>query len=169
MTISMYDASVPVFKQLLTALGAILNKTEAQIMKNDIDPDTLLQANLYPDMFNFIRQVQIATDFAKGVSARLADMDVPAYEDNETSFEALQARITKTIAFITSIAPEKIAGSEAREIITRPGTPKEKRFTGQNYLLHYAIPQFFFHVTTAYDILRSQGIEIGKMDFMGSY
>ena len=120
-------------------------------------------------MFNLTRQIQIASDFAKGVSARLADVDVPAYEDNETTFEALQARITKTLSFITSLPAAKIEGSEAREIITRPGTPKEKRFNGQDYLLHYGLPQFFFHVTTAYDILRNQGIEIGKRDYMGTF
>ena len=169
MAISMYNASVPVFKQLLTALNAILAKTEAHLLENKIDPMTLLNASLFPDMFNLTRQIQIASDFAKGVSARLADVDVPAYEDNETTFEALQARITKTLSFITSLPAAKIEGSEAREIITRPGTPKEKRFNGQDYLLHYGLPQFFFHVTTAYDILRNQGIEIGKRDYMGTF
>ena len=169
MAISMYNASVPVFKQLLTALNAILAKTEAHLHENNIDPRTLLNASLFPDMFNLTRQIQIASDFAKGVSARLADVDVPAYEDNETTFEALQARITKTLSFITGLPAAKIEGSEDREIITRPGTPKEKRFNGQDYLLHYGLPQFFFHVTTAYDILRNQGIEIGKRDYMGTF
>ena len=169
MTITMYNASVPIFKQILTALGAILAKAEQQAKNNYTAPDVLLHGRLYPDMFDLTRQVQIATDFAKGVAARLAGVDVPVYEDNESSFSALQARIDKTLVFISSIAPEKIDGSESREIITRPGTPKEKRFTGQNYLLHYGIPQFFFHVTTAYAILRSNGIEIGKMDYMGVF
>lgn len=169
MTISMYSASVPVFTQLLTALNAILAKTEAHVNENNIDPDTLLQASLFPDMFNFTRQVQIAADFAKGVSARLAGEEVPVYEDNETTLKALQVRITKTLSFITSLPAEKIKGSEEREIITRAGTPKEKRFNGQDYLLHYGLPQFFFHVTTAYDILRHKGIEIGKRDYMGAF
>ncbi len=168
-TLSMYNASVPVFKQMLTALNAILDKAQAHNDSHSLSPETLLQASLYPDMFNFIRQVQIAADFAKGVTARLADIEVPAYEDNETSFLELKARIEKTLLFISSIKSEQINGSEEKEIITRPGTPKEKKFTGQSYLLHYGIPQFFFHVATAYDILRNQGVEVGKRDYMGAF
>ena len=168
MAISMYSASVPVFKQLLSALNAILIKAESAI-NHDMDPEALLHARLFPDMFDFTRQVQIATDFAKSVTARLAGADVPAYEDNETTFSELQTRITKTLQFISSIPAEKIDGSEAREIITRPGTPKEKKFNGQSYLLHYGLPQFFFHITTAYAILRNNGIEIGKRDYMGEF
>lgn len=169
MTISMYSASIPVFKQLLSALSAILGKTQAHIVNHDIAPEILLQASLFPDMFNLTRQVQIATDFAKGVCARLAQIEVPVYEDNEVSLQALQERISKTLLFITSIKPAAIDGSETCEIITRPGTPKEKKFTGQDYLLHYGLPQFFFHVTTAYDILRNQGVDIGKRDYMGTF
>lgn len=164
-TISMYDASVPVFKQMLTALQAILDKAQA----HDAPASALLQASLFPDMFNLTRQVQIASDFAKSVTARLAGLDMPAYEDNETSFTELQARIEKTVQFINTVRPEQINGSEGKEIITRPGTPKEKKFSGQSYLLHYGLPQFFFHITTAYDILRNQGVEIGKRDYMGVY
>lgn len=169
MKISMYNASVPVFKQLLNALVLILDKAEAHVRHNDMTPETLLNASLFPDMFNFIRQVQIAADFAKGVSARLAGLEVPVYEDTETNFHELRERIAKTVKFISSIPSEAMNGSEEREIITRPGTPKEKKFTGQVYLLHYGLPQFFFHVTTAYDILRSLGVEIGKRDYMGAY
>jgi hypothetical protein len=168
MTISMYSASVPVFKQLLSSLSNILIKA-ASGSNNEINPETLLHARLFPDMFDFTRQVQIATDFAKGVTARLAGLDVPVYEDNETTFAELQTRVTKTLQFISSIPAEKIDGSEEREIITRPGTPKEKKFNGQSYLLHYGLPQFFFHITTAYAILRSKGIEIGKRDYMGTF
>lgn len=169
MSISMYSASVPIFKQLLNSLFVILTKAEAQSETNEIPSDTLLQASLYPDMYNLIRQVQIATDFAKGVSARLAGVEVPVYEDNETSFSALKTRIEKTLHFISSIKPEQMNGCEEKEIITRPGTPKEKKFNGESYLLHYGIPQFFFHVSTAYGILRSQGVGIGKRDYMGVY
>ena len=169
MTISMFDASVPVFKQLLNALSLILDKAEAHVTQNNIEPEALLQASLFPDMFSLIRQVQIATDFAKGVSARLAGLDVPVFEDRETSFHELRERIANTVHFISSIPPESINGSEAREIVTRPGTPKEMTFTGMAYLLHYGLPQFFFHVTTAYDILRSLGVEIGKRDYMGAF
>lgn len=169
MTISMYHASVPIFKQLLNSLSGILTKANTYAEDNQIDHNELLHASLYPDMFNLTRQVQIATDFAKGVTARLAGIEVPSYEDNETSFEELQSRISETISFISSVASTKIEGSEEREIVTREGTPKEKKFTGQNYLLHYGLPQFFFHVTTAYDILRNKGIAVGKKDYMGAF
>jgi hypothetical protein len=169
MTISMYAASVPVFKQMLNSLKDILSKAEAHATEKKIEPNALLQARLFPDMLPLTRQVQIATDFAKGVSARLAGVDVPAYEDTEQSFADLQARIAKTLAFIDALTPPQIAGSEQREVVLRAGTPKEQKFVGQSYLLHYGLPQFFFHVTTAYSILRHNGIEIGKRDFMGSY
>ena len=169
MSISMYNASVPVFKQLLDSLSKILQLADSHTSDHNMEPQDLLQASLFADMLNFSRQIQIATDFAKGVSARLAGVEVPAYEDNETSFAELQARIAKTLDFINSIAPQMIDGSEEREIITRPGTPKEKKFNGQSYLLHYGLPQFFFHVTTAYDILRHKGVAIGKRDYMGVF
>ena len=169
MSISMYTASVPVFKQLLNALNDVLAKAEAHATAKSIAPDVLLQARLFPDMFALRQQVQIATDFAKGVSARLAGVEVPAYEDNEQSFADLHARIAKTLAFIDGLRPEQIDGSEQREIVLRPGTPKEKKLSGQTYLLHYGLPQFFFHVTTAYAILRHNGVEVGKRDFMGAY
>jgi hypothetical protein len=168
MTISMYSASVPVFKQLLSALSNILVKAESG-SSNEMSSEALLHARLFPDMFDFTRQVQIAADFAKGVTARLAGQEVPVYEDNETTFSELQARIAKTLQFISSIPADKIDGSETREIITRPGTAKEKKFNGQSYLLHYGLPQFFFHITTAYAILRNNGIEIGKRDYMGAF
>jgi len=169
MTISMYAASIPVFRQMLGSLSEVLAKAEAHATDRKIDPDALLQARLFPDMFQLTRQVQIASDFAKGVSARLAGVDVPAYEDNEKTFAELQARIAKTLAFINELAPAQIDGSESREIVLRPGTPKEQKFAGQAYLLHYGLPQFFFHVTSAYAILRHSGVEIGKRDFMGRY
>jgi len=120
-------------------------------------------------MLNLTRQVQIAADFAKGVSARLAEVDVPPYDDSEASFADLQVRLDKTIAFIDGLTPAQFEGAGAREIVLRPGTPKEKRFTGEAYLLHYGVQQFFFHVTTAYDILRHNGVEIGKSDYIGTY
>ncbi|MEO8400492.1 MAG: DUF1993 domain-containing protein [Gammaproteobacteria bacterium] len=169
MSISMYKASVPVFKQMLTSLSAILNKAKTHVETNKIASEELLQATLFSNMFNLTRQVQIAADFAKGVSARLAGVEVPSYEDSETSFDELQTRISKTLTFIGSLAPLQMDGSEEREIITQAGTPKEKKFVGQSYLLHYGLPHFFFHVTTAYDILRSKGVEIGKRDYIGTY
>lgn len=169
MTISMYAASVPVFKQMLNSLSDVLSKAETHAAEKKIDPNALLQARLYPDMFPLIRQVQIASDFAKGVTARLAGIDVPSHEDNEQGFADLKARIAKTLAFIDSIQPGQIDGSEQREIVTQAGTPKEKRFTGQSYLINYGLPHFFFHVTTAYALLRHNGVEVGKRDYIGTY
>jgi hypothetical protein len=169
MSISMYTASIPLFKQMLNSLNAVLAKAETHAAERKIDPDALLHARLFPDMFSLMRQVQIATDFAKGVSARLAGVDIPEHEDNEKTFADLQARVTKTLTFIDGLSATQIDGSETREIILRPGTPKEKKLNGQAYLIHYALPQFFFHVTTAYAILRHNGIEVGKRDYIGSY
>jgi hypothetical protein len=165
----MYTMSVPVFKQLLNSLSAILTKAEVLTTEKKFEPTVLLDARLFPDMFPLIRQVQIATDFAKSVSARLAGVAVPAYDDNEQSFTELQGRIGKTLSFIESLTPEQFEGSETREIVLRPGTPKEKKMVGHTYLSNYGLPQFFFHVTTAYAILRHNGLEVGKGDFMGAY
>lgn len=165
----MYKTSVPVFKQLLTSLSAILTKAETYAAEKKFEPAVLLNARLYPDMFPLIRQVQVAADFAKSVSARLAGVEVPAYEDNEQTFADLQARIAKTLSFIESLTPAQFEGSDTRDIVLRPGTPKEKKMIGHNYLINYGLPQFFFHVTTAYAILRHNGLDVGKGDFMGSF
>ncbi|MCX7032478.1 MAG: DUF1993 domain-containing protein [Arenimonas sp.] len=169
MTVSLHTASVPVFNQLLGGLADVLKKAEAHATERKIDPNAYLQSRLYPDMFPLLRQVQIACDFAKSVSARLAQAEVPAWEDNEASFEDLQSRIARTQAFIASLDAASFEGAESRDIVLRPGTPKEKKLTGHAYLLNYGLPQFFFHVTTAYALLRHAGIEIGKRDFMGQY
>ena len=169
MSLSLHTASVPVFTQLLGGLADVLAKAQAHATERKIEPDALLQARLFPDMFPLQRQVQIACDFAKGVSARLADAEVPAWEDNEKSFDDLQARIARTVAFIGGLDPAAFAEAASREIVLRPGTPKERRLEGQAYLLNYGLPQFFFHVTTSYALLRHGGVEIGKKDFMGKY
>ena len=169
MAISLYTVSIPVFKQMLNSTSAVLSKADEHAAARNIDPNVLLQARLFPDMFPLVRQVQIAADFARGVSARLAGAEVPKYEDNEQTFAELRGLIERTIAFVDGFTPAQIDGNEEREIVTRPGTPKEKRFTGQSYLLSYGLPQFFFHITTAYAILRHNGIEIGKRDYMGQY
>lgn len=169
MSISMHAASVPVFTQMLGSLSALLHKAESHAEQRKIDADALLQARLFPDMFPLRRQVQIACDFARGVSARLAGVEVPTFPDTEKSFADLQALIEKTLSFLGGLSPTQFDKSESREIITRPGTPKEKRFTGQAYLLSYGLPQFFFHVTTAYALLRHSGLELGKGDYMGKY
>ncbi|RFC35139.1 MAG: hypothetical protein DID90_2727554527 [Candidatus Nitrotoga sp. LAW] len=169
MSTYMYTTSIPVFKQLLNSLSVILTKAEAYATEKKINPTVLLEARLYPDMFPLSRQVQIAADFAKSVSARLAGVEVPAYDDNEQSFAELQTRISKTLSFIESLTPSQFEGSETREIVLRPGTPKEKKMVGHTYLSNYGLPQFLFHVTTAYAILRHNGLEVGKGDFMGAY
>ncbi len=167
MTISMYAASVPVFRQMLGNLAHLLSKAEAHAEAKGFDPDVLLQSRLAPDMFPLLKQVQIASDFAKGVSGRLADVEVPSFEDNERSFAELHQRIARTLAFIDGLQEALFEGSEEREIVLRPGTPKERRFGGQDYLLHYGLPQFYFHVTTTYALLRHNGVEVGKKDYMG--
>jgi uncharacterized protein len=169
MTSPMYTNSVPVFKQLLTALKAILAQADAHVAAKSIEPDALLQARLYPDMFPLLKQVQIAADFARGISARLAGIEVPAYDGKEKSFADLDGLLSRTLGFIDGVTPSQLDGSDSKEIVLRPGTPKEKKLTGQAYLTSYGLPQFFFHVTTAYAILRHNGLPVGKRDFMGSY
>ena len=169
MTPYMYTSSVPVFKQLLSSLSAILIKAETLAIDKKFEPKILLDARLFPDMFPLSRQVQIATDFAMSVPARLAGLEVPAYDNDDQSFAELQDRITKALLFIDSLTPAQFEGSETREIILRPGTPKEKTLLGHTYLSNYGLPQFFFHVSTAYGILRHNGLEVGKGDFMGAY
>ncbi|MBB3118416.1 DUF1993 domain-containing protein [Pseudoduganella violacea] len=168
MSFSMYSASIPVFKQILGSLHAILVKAEAHVEDKKLDPNALLQFRLFPDMLPFTRQIQIAADFAKGAGARLAGQDVPAYEDTEKTLAELKLRITRTLTFLDSLPQDAIDGSEERAITTGSGE-KTKHFVGQTYLLHYALPHFFFHATTAYDILRHNGLDIGKKDFIGSY
>ena len=169
MTSPMYSHAVPVFKQMLAALQAILIQAEAHAVAKSIEPDALLQARLYPDMFPLLKQVQIAADFSRGISARLAGMDVPTFDGKESSFADLDLLLTRTLGFLDSLSPAQFDGSETRDIILRPGTPKEKKLSGQAYLANYGTPQFFFHLTTAYDILRHSGLAVGKRDFMGAY
>ena len=169
MTSPMYTNSVPVFKQLLTAMKDILALAAAQVAARSMEPDALLQARLYPDMFPLVKQVQIAADFARGISARLAGIDVPSHAGDEKSFADLDVLLAKTLAFLDGADAAAFDGSESREIVLRPGTPKEKKLSGQAYLSNYGLPQFFFHVTTTYAILRHNGLAIGKRDYMGAY
>jgi hypothetical protein len=167
MSISMYQASVPVFLQMLSGLSKNLKKAEDHAAAKKIDPAAYLGTRLFPDMLNFVKQVQLSTDFAKGAGARLAGIEVPKYPDTEASFEELQERIAKTVTFLKTLTPKQIDGSEEREItLTIGGKPVTSN--GQQYLLSSALPNFFFHVTTAYNLLRHTGIEIGKRDFMGN-
>jgi len=169
MSLSLYQTSVPVFKQMLLALQEILLKAEGYSSAKKIDPNALLQARLYPDMFPLIRQVQIAADFARGISARLAGVEVPVYEGNESTFADLDTLLTSTLTFLETLSAAQMDGFEGREIILRPGTPKEKKLLASAYLTSYGLPQFFFHVTTSYAILRHNGLEVGKRDYMGTY
>ncbi|MEI6721674.1 MAG: DUF1993 domain-containing protein [Betaproteobacteria bacterium] len=169
MTSPMYTHAVPVFKQLLTALKAMLAQADAHAAARSIEPDALLQARLYPDMFPLLKQVQIAADFSRGISARLAGIEVPVYEGKEKSFADLDALLARTLEFLDSVKSSQFEGSETKEIVLRPGTPKEKKLSGQAYLANYGLPQFFFHVTTAYNLLRHNGLSIGKRDYMGAY
>jgi uncharacterized protein len=169
MTSAMYTHSVPVFKQMLLALKAILSQASEHAAAKTIDPDALLQARLFPDMFPLLKQVQIAADFSRGISARLAGVDVPVFEGQEKTFADLDLLLAQTLAFLDSVNAAQFEGKETSEIVLRPGTPKEKTLSGQVYLANYGLPQFFFHVTTAYDILRHNGLAIGKRDYMGAY
>ena len=166
MTISMYQASVPRFANILGNLSGILDKAQAHVDAKKIDATVLTGYRLFPDMLPMTTQVQIACDTAKGVVARLAGVEIPAYEDNEKTLADLKARVARTIAFIQTMTPAQIDGTEDKEIITRRGD-KETRYTGMQFLLGHAVPNFYFHVTTTYNILRHNGVEIGKRDFLG--
>ena len=167
MTLSMYQASVPVLVQHLNALMTVLDKADAFATGKKVDPTVLLNARLAPDMFPLSRQVQIACDFAKGLAARLATVDVPSYEDTETSIPELKARIKKTIDFISGLKPAQIDGSEGRSIEIKMAG-KAVTFKGQPYLVNFAMPNFFFHLAMTYGILRHNGVDLGKRDFMGA-
>jgi hypothetical protein len=167
MTLSMYQASAPVFTRMLGNLAAIIGKAEADAAARGIDPQVFLTARLAPDMLPLTKQIQIASDAAKGAIARLAGIESPSYPDTETSFPELTARIHKTIDFIGSVTAAQIDGSEAKAITLKfPG--REIEFTGQSLLLGFSLPNFFFHITTAYDILRHLGVRLGKMDYIGA-
>ena len=168
MSISMYQASVPPFLQMLTSLSAILDKAAAHASARKIEPSVLLNTRLTPDMFPLVRQVQLAADFAKGAAGRLAGVELPKFPDEETSFAELTARIAKTVDFIETLKAAQIDGSEGREI-TLPIGGQPYKFTGQNYLIRFALPNFYFHHTTAYAILRQCGVEIGKRDYLGAF
>ena len=168
MNISMYQASVPVFQKSLTALKGVLAKGAAHALDKKIDESVFLGSRLAPDMFPLTRQVQIAADFGKGPVARLAGVELPKYEDIETTFASLAARIDKTLAFISTFKPEQIDGQEDRDIeLTIAGKPVV--FKGQPYLLHFALPNLYFHMSMSYAILRHNGVDIGKRDFVGGY
>jgi uncharacterized protein len=165
MSFSMYQAAVPAILQALKALDGILGKAEANAAERKIDPTVLLNYRLAPDMFAFTRQVQLVTDFAKGTMARLAGQEVPKYEDTEKTIAELKARIAKVTAYVQSFKPSDLDGSETRDV-TFPVGGQPMTFKGADYLVNYALPNFYFHATTAYAILRHCGVGIGKRDFL---
>jgi hypothetical protein len=166
MSFSMYAACVPPMRHMLNSLKAVLAKAEAHCTERKIEPEALLTARLFPDMLPFTRQVQIASDNAKAPAARLAGVEVPKMEDTEKTFAELQARLDKTIAFLDTLKPEQFEGADERDIVL-PMRTRTLEFKGATYLTTFALPNFHFHVTTAYAILRHNGVEIGKTDFLG--
>jgi uncharacterized protein len=167
MNISMYQVSAPRFVNILKNLSAILDKAQEYVDAKKVDPTVLTSSRLYPDMFTMARQVQTACDTAKGAVARLAGVEIPKYEDTEQTLADLKARIAKTIDFIDTVKAGQIDGSEDRPIVLKI-RGQEVKYTGMQYLLGFAYPNFYFHVTTAYDILRHNGVEIGKRDYIGN-
>ena len=167
MTISMYLASVPRLVNALNNLSHVLGKAQAHIEAKKLDPKTLLEFRLYPDMLNMTRQVQIASDTAKGLVARLAGLDNPVHEDNEQSIAELQARLAKTVAFMQSVSAAQIDGTEDKAIVIKRGD-KETHYKGMQFLLGHALPNVYFHSSMTYAILRHNGVEIGKRDYLGT-
>ena len=166
MPLSMYQASVPVFLRGFANLSAILTKAEAYAEAKKIDPAVLTGARLFPDMFPLTKQVQIATDVVKGGMARLAGVEIPSFPDTEVTFAELQARIEKCVAFLKTIKPEQVDGTEEKKVTLKVGG-NEMTFAGQPYLLSFIIPNFYFHSAVTYSILRHNGLDVGKMDFLG--
>ena len=165
MSLSMYTATVPPFRSMLKNLSAVIAKAEAHCEAKKIDPSAFLTSRLYPDMLPFTSQVQIATDNAKGAAARLAGVEIPKFEDNEKTFPELQARLDKTIAFLDTLTEAQFEGAEDRDIVLQLRDRKQE-FKGATYLLQFANPNVYFHVTTAYALLRHGGVEIGKKDYL---
>ncbi len=166
MSLSMYQISVPVFVRMLGNLAEILKKAEAHAEAKKIDPSVLINARLAPDMHPLSRQIQIATDGAKGGAARLAGVEIPSFPDTETTFAELQARLDKTVAFLKCLSAEQIDGSEDRTITLKLGG-SDVDFPGQVFLMNFVLPNLYFHITATYLILRHNGVEVGKMDYLG--
>jgi uncharacterized protein len=166
MTLSLYDVSIPVLVRGLTALSAILDKAAAHAEAKKIDPAVLAHARLYPDMYPLIRQVQILCDTAKGAAGRLAGIDIPKHEDNETTLPDLKQRVAKTLDYVKGVKASQLAGAETRSIEMK-GPNRTFNFTGLSYLTQFVLPNFFFHASIAYAILRHNGVDVGKFDFLG--
>jgi uncharacterized protein len=164
--ISMYDQTVSAMSRMLLNLDAIVSKAEQYAAEKKINPDVLVQARLYPDMLPFVVQIRIATDTAKGAAARLSGTEMPKWADDEATFEEIHARIRKALTYLAGFKPRQFEGSESKDIELKLPN-RTLQFTGQDYVLGFALPNFYFHVTTAYNILRHNGLDIGKMDFLG--
>ena len=167
MPLSMYQATIPVFVRYFNNLTAILNKAEAHAAAKNIEATVFINGRLAPDMYPLTSQIQIATDMAKGCAARLAGLEIPRFEDNEKTFDELRARIEKTLQFLQTVTPEQVDGSEEKQITIKLRN-RELIMQGQSYVLNFVLPNFYFHLTTAYGILRHLGVELGKPDFTGS-
>jgi hypothetical protein len=167
MPLTMYKASVPQLDRTLRNLATILDKAQKHATERKIDPQVLLSMRLYPDMFPFIRQVQTATDFAKAIVFRLTGREPPKWDDTEKSFDELKHRIDKAVKLFGTVGPADLDGAESREITITVGGRHTMQFTGDDYFFYFALPNFYFHVTTAYAILRHAGVELGKADFIG--
>ncbi len=167
MAVSMHQVSLPVFVRHLNGLAGCLKKAQANYAEKKYDESTLLSYRFYPDMFSFTRQVQAATDHARNCAALLAGLEAPKYEDNEKSLAELIARVEKTVAWLNAIKPEQIDGSEGKAVTVKM-RDRELNFKGLELLLNRSLPNFYFHATTAYDIIRHNGVEVGKRDFMGA-
>jgi uncharacterized protein len=167
MSLSMHAASVPAFVRQLGAMLAWLDKAQAHAEARQFSPDNFLGLRLAPDMLHFTRQIQIAADFAKGCVARLAGQEVPKWDDNEATLDDLRARIRRTIDYVQSVPAAQIDGSEAREIVLQMRVGDPRHYSGQDYLTQYVLPNFYFHATTAYALLRHAGVDVGKRDFIG--
>jgi hypothetical protein len=166
MTISIYDISMPAFKRGLTNLAALLDKAAAHATEKKFDPGVLVHMRLFPDMLPLSSQVQIACDMAKGAAARLGGVDVPKHDDTEVTLDDLKARIAKTLAFLDTITPAQLEGAEGRPVVIKTAA-RTLNFTGLSYLTDFVLPNLYFHVSTAYALLRSSGVEIGKRDYLG--
>jgi uncharacterized protein len=164
---SFYDATVPPFQQILGSLSGLLTKAEAHCKAKNIQPEVLLSARLYPDMLPLSRQIQLACDFAGKACARLAHIDVPSTPDTEKTFEELRQRLAKTSDYLKTFKPAQFEGTDAREVTFPAGPDKTMTLKGQQFLGHVAFPNFYFHATTAHGILRHNGVEVGKRDFLG--
>lgn len=162
----MYQSSVPVLLGFLKGLSAMLRKAEAHCTARKIEPDALLKARLFPDMFHLTKQVQLVSDFAKGIGARLTGVANPSFPDEEDGFAELQARLDKTVDFLETLQPGQFADAAQRTVVIKVGG-RDTEFSGSDYLMGYGFPNFYFHLATAYNILRHNGLELGKKDFMG--